>query len=143
MLALLKGNQPLEIALREATVFRRTEVGAVAAQSLLNVEGQIRHILISNDGGTEGASKHTDEVTAALEPTLIPLALEIEPVKRDAEDLAPWLRIEQVCFAGGPAALGNSSRIYSAVFAWRVDKRLARLEKLGRWVDLERERGLG
>jgi hypothetical protein len=37
LLELLKGDQPLEIALREATLFRRTEVGALAGQTLLNL----------------------------------------------------------------------------------------------------------
>jgi hypothetical protein len=37
LLELLKGDRPLEIALREATLFRRTEVGALAGQTLLNL----------------------------------------------------------------------------------------------------------
>jgi hypothetical protein len=35
LLELLKGDQPLEIALRESTLFRRSEVGALSAQTLL------------------------------------------------------------------------------------------------------------
>jgi hypothetical protein len=37
LLELLKGDQPLEITLREATLFRRAEVGALAGQTLLNL----------------------------------------------------------------------------------------------------------
>jgi hypothetical protein len=34
---LIKGDRPLEIALREATLFRRSEVAALAGQTLLNL----------------------------------------------------------------------------------------------------------
>jgi hypothetical protein len=38
LLELLKGDQPLEIALRESTLFRRSEVGALAARTLLDLD---------------------------------------------------------------------------------------------------------
>ena len=37
LLAVIQGDQPLEIALREAKLFRRSEVASLAAQSLLNL----------------------------------------------------------------------------------------------------------
>jgi putative ABC transport system permease protein len=62
-----------------------------AAQRLLGKEGQIKHILVSNQGNALSGAKHTDAVIAAAEPTLTPLNLQISPIKQDALDLADTL----------------------------------------------------
>ena len=59
-----------------------------AAQSLLDKEGQIKHIIVSNSGGALSGAEHTDEVISTLEPTLASLNLEVEPSKQDALDFA-------------------------------------------------------
>jgi len=59
-----------------------------AAQRLLNKEGQIKHIFVSNRGGTLSGAQHTDEVISVLEPSLASLGLEVEPSKKDALDFA-------------------------------------------------------
>ncbi len=48
LLEIIKGDQPLEIALREATLFRRSEVAALAGQTLLNLG--ISDIYFGGDG---------------------------------------------------------------------------------------------
>ncbi len=62
-----------------------------AAQGLLEKEGRIKHIIISNEGGALSGADHTDDVIAQLEPTLTPLNLQAEPSKQDALDLAETL----------------------------------------------------
>jgi putative ABC transport system permease protein len=59
-----------------------------SAQRLLGLPGQIEHILISNEGDALSGVRYSDEVVAALEPTLAPLGLEIEPAKQEAIELA-------------------------------------------------------
>lgn len=59
-----------------------------AAQRLLDKEGLIKHIIISNRGGALSGVEHTDVVIRALEPTLAPLGLEVDPTKQDALDFA-------------------------------------------------------
>lgn len=58
------------------------------AQRLLEKEGEIKHIIVSNRGDALSGVKHTDAVIERLEPALSPLGLEAEPSKRDALDLA-------------------------------------------------------
>jgi putative ABC transport system permease protein len=58
------------------------------AQQLLGRQGEVKHILISNVGGPTGGVRYTDEITQTLRPTLNLLGLEIDPVKRDALELA-------------------------------------------------------
>jgi putative ABC transport system permease protein len=62
-----------------------------AAQELLDKEGRIKHILVSNEGDALSGADHTDDVIAELEPTLTPLNLQAEPSKQDALDLAETL----------------------------------------------------
>jgi putative ABC transport system permease protein len=57
-----------------------------SAQSLLEKEGQIRHILVSNNGGATSGAALTDDVIAGGQAALDRLGLFIEPTKRD--DLA-------------------------------------------------------
>ena len=59
-----------------------------AAQRLLDKEGLIKHIVVSNEGGALAGVKHTDAVIEALEPTLTPLNLEADPTKEDALEFA-------------------------------------------------------
>jgi len=59
-----------------------------AAQRLLNKEGQIKHILVSNRGGTLSGAQHTDEVISVVEPSLASLGLEVKPAKENALDFA-------------------------------------------------------
>jgi putative ABC transport system permease protein len=56
------------------------------AQELFQQEGKVKHILVSNNGDSVSGAELTDEVIAAVEPTLESLGLYIEPTKRD--DLA-------------------------------------------------------
>jgi putative ABC transport system permease protein len=58
------------------------------AQRVLNAEGMIKHILISNHGGDLSGIDLTDAVIAHLEPALTPLGLEADPTKQDSVDLA-------------------------------------------------------
>jgi putative ABC transport system permease protein len=58
------------------------------AQSLLGKPGQIKHIVISNTGDSQGGARHTDTVIAALQPTLDRLGLAVEPTKREDLDSA-------------------------------------------------------
>jgi putative ABC transport system permease protein len=62
-----------------------------AAQKLLDKEGRIKHILISNKGDALSGVDHTDDVIAGLESTLTPLNLKAEPSKQDALDTAETL----------------------------------------------------
>jgi putative ABC transport system permease protein len=63
-------------------------VPLAAAQALLGREGEIKHVLISNDGDEVSGARHSDSVVAALEPSLADLGLEVEPVKQDVLELA-------------------------------------------------------
>src|SRR3970040_2588265 len=53
------------------------------AQQLLDKEGQVKHILISNNGDAVSGAGYTDGVIAGVRPTLERLGLFIEPTKRD------------------------------------------------------------
>jgi putative ABC transport system permease protein len=55
-------------------------------QSLVNEEGRITTILITNQGDTVGGAAHTDTVLAALEPSLEGTGLKAVPVKQDVLD---------------------------------------------------------
>jgi len=59
-----------------------------AAQSLLGREGLIMHVLVSNVGDDLSGAAHSDDVVAALRPTVAELGLQIDPIKQDALDLA-------------------------------------------------------
>jgi putative ABC transport system permease protein len=58
------------------------------AQALLDKEGLIKHVLISNVGGATDGVGHTDAVLDALRPVLDRYDLEAAPAKRDALELA-------------------------------------------------------
>ena len=53
------------------------------AQALFGRQGEIKHVVISNDGNSQTGARHTDAVIAGLQPTLEALSLAIEPTKRD------------------------------------------------------------
>ena len=59
-----------------------------AAQQLLNREGEIKHVLISNRGDELSGAELTDEVTAIVDPVVTPVGLEVDPVKQDALEAA-------------------------------------------------------
>jgi putative ABC transport system permease protein len=59
-----------------------------AAQAVLHRSGEIKHVLISNRGNELSGAALTDEVTAAVNQTLRPFALEADPVKQDALEAA-------------------------------------------------------
>ncbi|MFQ5879212.1 MAG: ABC transporter permease, partial [Dehalococcoidia bacterium] len=61
------------------------------AQRLLNREGEIKHIIVSNKGGALSGVERTDDVIDSLQPTLTPLGLEADPTKKDAVDFADEL----------------------------------------------------
>ena len=56
------------------------------AQELFQREGEIKHILVSNNGDAVSGAERTDDVIAAVEPTLERHGLFVEPTKQ--EDLA-------------------------------------------------------
>ena len=56
------------------------------AQRLLDKEGLIKHITVSNRGGALSGAEHTAEVIARLEPVVAPQGLEVDPTKGDALD---------------------------------------------------------
>ena len=58
------------------------------AQRLLDKEGLIKHVLISNLGGETDGVRHTDAVLDALQPVLDRNGLEAAPSKRDALEIA-------------------------------------------------------
>ena len=58
------------------------------AQELLGRPGEVKHVLISNVGDPIEGVRYTDEITRTLTPTLKLLGLEIDPVKRDALEIA-------------------------------------------------------
>jgi putative ABC transport system permease protein len=53
------------------------------AQALFDKQGQIKHVVISNSGDSQGGARNTDAVIEGLQPTLDRLGLAIEPTKRD------------------------------------------------------------
>ncbi|HEX6311159.1 MAG TPA: FtsX-like permease family protein [Acidimicrobiia bacterium] len=59
-----------------------------AAQELLGRPGEVKHVLVSNDGDEASGAARTGEVVAALDPVLAPLGLEALPMKEDGLDLA-------------------------------------------------------
>ena len=58
------------------------------AQKLLDKDGLIKHVLISNTGGATDGVQHTDAVLDALQPVLDRYGLEAAPSKRDALEAA-------------------------------------------------------
>ena len=62
-----------------------------AAQTLLNREGQIKHIAISNRGGSLSGVDNTEEVIAHLDPVVSPLGLEVDATKERAIDFVNTL----------------------------------------------------
>jgi putative ABC transport system permease protein len=58
------------------------------AQKLLDKDGLIKHVLISNTGGATDGVQHTDAVLDALEPVLDRYGLEAAPSKRDGLETA-------------------------------------------------------
>src|SRR5687767_8215854 len=58
------------------------------AQSVLGREGEIRYVLVSGQGDEIAGAKLTEDVIAAVAPTLKPFGLEADPVKQDALDEA-------------------------------------------------------
>lgn len=59
-----------------------------AAQTLLDRENEIKHVLISNRGDELSGAELTDQVTKIVAPVVEPLGLEVEPVKQDALEVA-------------------------------------------------------
>jgi putative ABC transport system permease protein len=59
-----------------------------AAQTMLDREGQIKHVLISNRGDELNGAALTDRVSKIVRPVVAPKGLEVEPVKQDALDAA-------------------------------------------------------
>jgi putative ABC transport system permease protein len=59
-----------------------------AAQRLLDREGEIKHILISNRGDELTGAELTDDVARIIEPVVEPRGLELQPIKQDALDVA-------------------------------------------------------
>jgi putative ABC transport system permease protein len=59
-----------------------------SGQQLLIVGDNVQQVLISNRGGEVSGSARTEEVTKALNPVVIPLGLQVHPVKHDGLDLA-------------------------------------------------------
>jgi putative ABC transport system permease protein len=59
-----------------------------AAQRLLDREGEIKHVLISNRGDELTGAALTDQVTEVVKPVVEPLGLEAQPVKQDALEAA-------------------------------------------------------
>ena len=94
-LLVFAGGQSVPLQVKAVVKYRGslTEESAMllpldAAQRLLDKEGLINHIVVSNRGGALSGAKLTDEVIEALEPTLTPLNLEADPTKEDALDFA-------------------------------------------------------
>ncbi|MGH3083666.1 MAG: ABC transporter permease [Gaiellaceae bacterium] len=58
------------------------------AQTVLDRNGEIRYVMISNRGDELSGAALTDEVIATVNPTLKPFGLEADPVKQDALDEA-------------------------------------------------------
>jgi putative ABC transport system permease protein len=58
------------------------------AQELVGQAGRIKHILVSNRGGTISGASLTDDVVRLLGPSLAPLGLEANTSKQDALELA-------------------------------------------------------
>jgi putative ABC transport system permease protein len=88
-------NQTTPFFVREVVEFdgAGTAEGAilaplVVAQSLVHLGGQVEHVLVSNRGDSVAGAELTDEVTALLQPELVPLGLESAPEKRDGLELA-------------------------------------------------------
>jgi putative ABC transport system permease protein len=59
-----------------------------AAQTVLDRDGEIRYVMISNRGDELSGAALTDEVIATVNPTLRPFGLEADPVKQEALDEA-------------------------------------------------------
>jgi putative ABC transport system permease protein len=53
------------------------------AQKLVNKEGQVEHVVISNRGGPESGAELTDEVIETVRPTVTSLGLSIEATKQE------------------------------------------------------------
>ncbi len=94
-LLIFTGEQPVQVRVAAIVDFDghggegpAVLVDLAAAQRMLGMEGQIEHILISNQGDALGGARYSDEVVTALEPSLVSLGLEIEPVKQEAIELA-------------------------------------------------------
>ncbi|RLC93564.1 MAG: ABC transporter permease [Chloroflexi bacterium] len=94
-LRLFLGQQPVTFRLR--AVVDDTSAGTTSgvivmplsrAQQLLDKEGQINTVHVSNKGGRVDGARYSDEVKAKLEPLLEGTPLEVEMVKQDALDEA-------------------------------------------------------
>jgi putative ABC transport system permease protein len=90
-LQVLAGVLPTPMRVRDVVEFDGTGTSGPAlllplatAQELLDREGQVRYLLISNVGDELGGAALTADVTDALAPTLSELGLELTPVKDDA-----------------------------------------------------------
>jgi putative ABC transport system permease protein len=59
-----------------------------AAQDLLNKQGLIQHVVVSNKGDAESGARRTDAVIGELTPALSKLGLAVEPTKQDSLDRA-------------------------------------------------------
>jgi putative ABC transport system permease protein len=63
-------------------------LGLTDAQELLGVEGQVNHVIVSNDGDRSSGARHSDAVVAALDDAVAPLGLTADPVKQDGLETA-------------------------------------------------------
>jgi putative ABC transport system permease protein len=59
-----------------------------AAQTLLQEEGRVNEVLVSNEGGSTSGATHTDVVQPALERAVAELGLSVEATKQDGLDAA-------------------------------------------------------
>ncbi|MBD0290616.1 MAG: FtsX-like permease family protein [Thermoleophilia bacterium] len=94
-LRLLAGERMQPARVKAVVRFRGTGadgpavlVSLPAAQELVGQPGQIKHVLVSNRGGEIDGAGASDEVIAALGPTLSRLGLEAKAAKADALETA-------------------------------------------------------
>ena len=89
------GPEPAAFLVRDVVRFDGTGTADSAAllplseaQRLFGRTGQIKHVLVSNRGGTTSGAALSTRVTAMLTPVVAPLGLEVATVKQDAIDAA-------------------------------------------------------
>jgi putative ABC transport system permease protein len=93
-----------------------------AAQTVLHRDGQIRYVMISALGGELDGVALTDEVIAAVNPTLKPYGLEADPVKQDALDEA---EVEGNSFMAVFTTFGSFSMFAGAMLIFLIFVMLA------------------
>jgi putative ABC transport system permease protein len=85
------GGRPLRMQVRDLVRFEGAGTADAAllmpldhAQRLYGREGEIRAVLVSNEGGDVEGARLSDEVVALLQPVATSLGLEIQTLKADA-----------------------------------------------------------